>query len=318
MAELEPQFLEVVSTDARELRTTYDNRQPGVMGAGDLKVTAGTGRTVDVAAGVGFVQGTNIAQQQLYRVYNDVAKNSGAFTLGGIPANSSGLDRIDQVIARVMDQSHDSSGLRLWRLEYIAGVGTAAATLDNRNGAISNVALGNNWLRLADVLVPTGASTILAANIRDRRSWARGAYERVVRNANAAAGNDYTTSSATLVDLDATNLARRFELTGVPVRARLSGRWQHSVGGQAIGVAFNDNGAGLDGATGRLFNSYSAVAAGDAGHLNLSWDWIPAPGSHLIKPQWLTSGATATIMAQATQPLIFTVEEIVRQNASNT
>lgn len=121
--ELEPQFLEVVSTSAQEVRTTYMGLQAGVW---DAKRPQGRGRDWPHS-------------------------RCRSFDLGGIPSNASGHPRIDQVIGRVLDQSHDGSGLRKWRLEYVAGVGTSGATIDNRNGAITDVALGNNWLRLADV-----------------------------------------------------------------------------------------------------------------------------------------------------------------------
>lgn len=280
---------------------------------GGWKVTAGGALNVSIAASTGIgalVQGDNIAAQGLYYV----APHSAAITEANTAAHAT-LPRIDQVILEVLDATHDGGASNTVRTRIVDGTATAAATLDNRNGA---AALPNNAIRLADVLIPAAAVTVLAANIRDRRPRARGAYERVLRNANASAGSDYTTSSGSLVDIDATNLARRYEFTGYPVRARLSGRWTHSAAANAIGIAFNDNAAGLDGATGRQFNGYSTSAGGDAGPLTVEWDWVPAAGSHLVKPQWLTSGATASILAAATQPLILVVEEILRPSGSNT
>ena len=210
MAELEPQFLEVVSTDARELRTAFMGKQAGVWDAGDLAVGPGTGLAIEVAAGVGFVQGTSVTDQGLYRIRNDATKSSAAFSGGGIPANNSGQPRIDQVIARVRDHTHDSSGLRDWTLFVAVGVGTSGATLDNRSGAISNAALGNNWLRLADVLVPAGATSILSANIRDRRLRARGAHAFTQRTGSTA---------AVALTYGGAGIGARIECSGVPLIA---------------------------------------------------------------------------------------------------
>nr|MDQ3643200.1 hypothetical protein [Actinomycetota bacterium] len=63
MAELEPTFLDSPAEgsppfiSSQELRTGYAGLQEGVWASGDLKVTPGTGLSVDVAAGVAFIQG---------------------------------------------------------------------------------------------------------------------------------------------------------------------------------------------------------------------------------------------------------------------
>jgi hypothetical protein len=211
---LEPQFLEAPAViSGQELRTAFSALQPGVMDTNDLKVTAGAGtREISVAAGTGFVRGSNIADQGLYRIRNDGVISSLAFELGGITANGTAFPRIDQIIARVYDQSHDGSGLRKWRPEIITGVATTGATLDNRSGSILDAAIGNNWVRLADALVPAGATTILTANIRDRRPRAKG---QVLYGSLGA------------VALGTTDLTLTGEFTGAPVRYDWSVVAQH-------------------------------------------------------------------------------------------
>lgn len=180
MTELEPQFLEGPSISAQELRSSFTGLQPGVLGtahtsSNHLKVSAGTvGRSIDVAEGIGMILGVSITDQGLYRVRNDGVKNSSAFETGGIPANATANPRVDQVIARLFDQVDRKN----WRLEIVAGTPSAGATLDNRTGAVSdeNITAGGGagWIRLADYLVPAGATSIGPANIRDRRAMAQG------------------------------------------------------------------------------------------------------------------------------------------------
>lgn len=311
MTEIEPQFLEVVSTSAQELRSTFSIFQPGVFAAGDLKVTAGSGLTVDVASGIGFVRGSNITDQGNYRVRNDATKNSSAFDVAGIPSNSSGFPRIDQVIARLLDQTHDSSGLRKWRLEYVAGTGTSGATLDNRTGAVSDVGLGNNWLRLADALIPSGAVSVLAANIRDRRSFARGAKRKINRTAG-----DYALSSATLAAIDSTNLSPRIECMGLPMAVGMYVQTEHSAAvlsrfvPRVDGVVPAELGTGGEWAWDPGANRLSGTS--------IIWEFTPTVGSHLISLAYRTGAATLTMRANATNALQMTLREFVSQDAENT
>lgn len=315
MTALEPQFLEVVSTSALELRSAFSAQQPGVMAAGDLAVLAGPGgsRSVLVQAGIGFVRGTSVTDQGLYRIRNDAAISSDTFDLTtSIPANASGFPRVDQVIARLLDTTHDSSGLRKWRPEYIVGTATSGTTLDLRTGAVSDASLGTSWLRLCDALVPSGATSIIQANIRDRRTWARGAsyvYERGV-------AASYTTSSSTPASIDATNLRRRIELTGVPLEIRIDfGLLEASAGTIVSIVPILNAGASLS--RERLIT----ISAGSVYHSpSLHWRIAaPTPGSYLIDMQWSSSsGALVTQRANSLNSLGFSFREDLRQNADNT
>lgn len=288
--------------------------QEGVLESGAWKVTAGGALNVSIASSIGtgaLVKGDNITSQGLYYV----APHSTAIVEAHTAAHAT-LPRIDQIVLEVLDATHDGGASNTVRTRIVDGTATAAATLDNRNGA---AALPNNALRLADVLIPAAAVTVLAGNIRDRRQWARGAYSRIVRNANAAAGSDYTTTSATMVDIDATNLMMRLECSGLPVRFSLRGRMSNAGTNQLWGFAISvDSVTGVDGATSYMYGGHNSVAGGEL-PLDFIWDWIPAAGSHVIKPQWAVSGASASsLLARTTVPALFTVEEIIPQNANNT
>ena len=76
------------------------------------------------------------------------------------------LPRLDQVVLRVYENTHDGSGLNTARIETVDGTATAGATLANRNGA---AALPASSIRLADVLIAAASSSIPSGNISDRR-----------------------------------------------------------------------------------------------------------------------------------------------------
>jgi len=76
--------------------------------------------------------------------------------------------RIDSVYLILRDSTIDSTGAQDAKLQVVAGVATAGATLDNRTNAGAQPA---NSILLADVLIPATATTVTTANIRDRRPF---------------------------------------------------------------------------------------------------------------------------------------------------
>lgn len=164
-------YLQAESFSAQDDRRQMqdDPMGPGVLDRNAFNITLVSGRTVRAAPGVAYIKGRNVADQGFYRQFEtanrDVTHNAGD---GSNP-------RIDQVIIRVMDNAHDAAGFNETRIEAVPGTPTGGATLDNRSGALNLDALGEaskNYLLLADVLVPTGATTINASDIRDRRCFA--------------------------------------------------------------------------------------------------------------------------------------------------
>lgn len=275
--------------------------QEGVYAAGDFKVTpGGASLQWSVAAGDAWVQGDDTTRQGLYHQVNDAA------VTGLVAAGHATLPRIDQVILRIFDSS--VTGVSdTPTLSTLAGTATAGATLDNRTGA---AALPNSAIRLADILVPAAASGVIsAANIRDRRPWARGACLWTIRTAG-----DYTTAAISDTDIDATNLQPRIECSGVPLRVTLAGGVSHSVANTQVSLRILQ-----DGAVPHDSALLVCIGAGNIHSFTRTWDFIPTAGSHLFKPQYAGGTAgTTTLQADATRPLTFTIEELVRQNASNT
>lgn len=282
--------------------------QPGVYASTDFMAVqraAGANMSVDVGAGGAWIAGTDTTRQGYYELVNDAAVNV------AVTAAHATLPRIDQVIARIYDSSVTGSS-DTPTIEVIAGTATSGATLDNRTGA---AALPNSCLLLADVLVGAAVSSLSNTVIRDRRPFARGAYYRLVRTANAAAGNDYGTSSASLIELDATNLKPRIECTGNPIRVTLRGRAAISIAA-TIKYALWMDGAGTDGWSTEGSFGFQTGGAAEL-PLYASWDMVPAAGSHRFSPAYTTTAGTLTTYARSTLPLELTIEEFVRANTAN-
>lgn len=298
-----PEFLQTKTYAAMRLRQVLLDLpiQEGVVGATDLKVTqraaGGANLSIDVAAGSGYVRGDTTSRQGLYHTYNDAVVNL------AIGTNTSGNPRIDQVIMRVYDSQDGLAGSDQATLEILPGSPQAGATLDNRSGA---AVLPLSCVRLADIVVASGASSITNANIRDRRPWAHGAFSSLARTAG-----DFT-SAATSATLLHTDLERRLEISTGLVECHLSGTI--IMAAVAYSVIFN---VGVDGTvqqdrsegnTGTLLSHF----------VDLRWTTTVTAGSRVIAPYQKANAAnTTTFSASATAPLQFTVEEILRPNANN-
>jgi hypothetical protein len=167
-----PLFTYERDLDPIDLRKVWEVLQEGAVGDG-LLVSQGAGLTIDVAAGVGFIEGDTVADQGLYRVFNDATLNSSAFPQGGIAAADATKPRLDQIVVEIKDNEYDASGDYAAIPRVLTGVATTGATLDNRNGA---AALPDSTILLADVLVPAASPSIDAEDVRDRRADAFGAF----------------------------------------------------------------------------------------------------------------------------------------------
>lgn len=131
------------------------------------RAAGGPGMFVDIGMDVeAFVRGDAVALQGLYTV----APHSALIT-EAVPAADPTNPRIDQVVLELKDTTHDASGSNLAQTRVAAGTPTGGATLDNRSGA---AALPSSAILLADFLVPALATTVVDANIRDRRPFTVG------------------------------------------------------------------------------------------------------------------------------------------------
>jgi hypothetical protein len=302
--------------DLRRIAEASGALQEGVFDAAGWQVTqrgAGANMTVDVAASTGLavVQGDSVTAQSRY-----VIPPHSAVANLDIGSNATGNPRIDQVVLQVRDDTHDGSGSNDVRVLVLAGTATSGATLDNRTGAAS---LPVSAIRLADVLVASGTSSITTSAIRDRRPWARGASWYVKR-----ATTDYSTVSSTYALIDSTNLSVRIECSGLPVELCLNGRGTVATNTD-IYISYTQDSAAIDG-TGTGSSNTAAFSAGNGGAgalahifgISLRQIVTPTAGSHVFAPAFRADSANgATIKAISTDPLYMSVREIALPNASN-
>lgn len=275
--------------------------QEGAVGANDYKVVqrgAGANMSVDVGSGDAWVKMDTGVRNGLYLQGNDATVN---VPIGAAHAT---LPRLDQIVLQVND-SNVVGATNIPELKVLAGTATSGADLDNRNGA---AALGNDRIRLADVLVPAAAASIVTANIRGRRPWARGAFWS---SGTLAGGGDYTSTSTTLVDIDAVNLKPRLELSGSVLRITFTSSFKH---GTAGGNSFI--GPTLSPGPGGGYVNRAASGASEQDGLSLEFDFSPAAGSYLVPMQWLTTAGTMTI-PKNTSAVCMIVEESVQPSVQN-
>ena len=215
-------------------RAWTNGLQEGAIDFGSYVVTQDSGGPsldLEVAGSSGtgcYVQGDDVAAQGLYYV----APDAGTITLTLDPADVSN-PRLDQVILEVEDDTHDSSALNKARVRILKGTPTSGATLDNRSG---NAALPNGAMRLADVLVAAGDSTITNVDIRDRRKLARGVAVGFV------APIDTTHASATPVAINGM-ATTRVELSGAPLDITFSGSFVTATANGQVTVGIYADGA---------------------------------------------------------------------------
>lgn len=282
--------------------------QEGVIGAtgGSYKVTLSSGMILTIAASTvdgALVQGDTISAQGLYFV----PPHSAAITETVTAAHAT-LPRIDMVVLEILDANHDGGGSNLARTRIIAGTATGGATLDNRTGA---AALPSSAIRLADVLVPAAAASILAANIRDRRPWAMGA-QRVINRVSA----DYTVTGTSLALVDATNVQPRLECSGVPLIIKAHMQVEHSAAVLSRFAVFSD--AAVMTGLGTAPEWPWDPGANRLSGINPNWDYTPVAGSHLIGLAVRTTSGTLTIRANSTNGMQFSIREDIRQNVDQT
>lgn len=299
------------AVDLRRLVECASAPQDGVFAAGDWKVSeraTGPNMQVDVAANLGCarVRGNSIANQGSYVV----APHATIATLD-VPAAHATLPRADLVCLEVRDNAHDGSGQNDARVRYLAGTATTGATRDNPVGA---PALPANAVRLGIVEVPAVDTTISNGQIRDRRPWARGARQTITRTSA-----DYTISSTTTAAVDAVNLNTRIECSGAPIKLSLRGAIAADAVASAVAILQHRmDGAVINGGSEHPVKPIQASATIPVG-FDYEVEIVPTPGSHVFAPYWRTGfgGEVVRLKAGGAWAALYSVEEIVRQNASN-
>lgn len=302
------------ATDER--RSNSGGLQEGVLGSGasaqDFMAQqriAGANMSVDITmptGGFAYVQGDTITGQGLYCVPVHSA-NINEIIGTADPTNP----RIDQIILEVQDNVLDASGGNLARTRVVAGTATGGANLTNRTGA---AALPGSALLLADVLVGAAAASITNSVIRDRRKWARGAYSRTFRTGGA----NLTTTSASMAEVDATNLKPRLECSGAPLRVLLMCSIQHSIANGLMLLGLAQDGTLFDSSTTAEWQLQGTNSAGGTIFTVTEWHTVPSAGSHQISPQFaIVTAGTMTIFQSTGSPATFVVQEMVQQNTAN-
>ncbi len=119
-----------------------------------------------------WVRGSTRDAQGLYRVDNvDTTAPTANTYLAQLNVTFSAADatnpRVDQVILVIGDTQH-AGAINAANIQVLPGTATAGATLDNRTGVAT---LPASCILLADVLVPAASTTVVTANIVDRRSY---------------------------------------------------------------------------------------------------------------------------------------------------
>lgn len=263
---------------------------------------SGANMSVDInmpGGGCAFVQGDTITGQGLYRV--DVHSANINET---IAAASASFPRIDQVILEIQDDTLDASGGNLARTRVLTGTATSGATLANRSGAAT---LPGSALLLADVLVAANATTVPNSAIRDRRKWARGAYNYAER------ATAESTASTTLLAFSSGAATYRIECSGVPVRVKLNCTASNNTAGN--GGIFD---LAMDGVAQGQRISFTSSTANAGVPILPMWEIVPAAGSHTFGPMLAAAASgTLAVAAGSLVPIEITVEEIMRQNTVN-
>jgi hypothetical protein len=276
--------------------------QPGVFNPTDYQVTAlsSPNATVNAAGGDAWVQGQSIPFQGLYHQLNIGAVNVGPFT-----SNTTGNPRVDQVLLVTGDSSAFGS-TNIPSFVIATGTGTIGAQINTngasgyRAGAVSDATLTSlygSWLRLSDILIPTGGvPAITQSMIVDRRPWARG-------------GNIYTgplTGSQTGTSaLAISSSAQRLELgSNALCTFSLSVPDVNYSGGLVVLTIIQDGTPAISFDVGPSSNSAWGI----------SIPFQSTPGSHLFSLSISNSisGQTANVSG-----LYYTVVELLRASANN-
>lgn len=287
MTLLTPDFLDTKTYPFSALRQVMADQgggiQEGVCGQPDFFVTqraAGANMQVDVAAGAAWVQGDTNARQGMYHVINDAT-----ITTAALAAANATLPRLDRIILHVYDSTvTGASDTPL--IEIVPGTPTAGATLDNLLGVGAVPATATT---LALILVPAAATSITNANIRAKRTFARG-FSFATQGSGSA---NYTTLSTTPVTLAAGGYDGSFE-KGTNSFWEIAFDWHSlNVGGSIAEVSLLIDGVAAR--ANRIQGSAGQINPGRmywrSGGLNAIPAGSDAFGRHTWALQFLTSNA---------------------------
>lgn len=232
---------------------------------------------------------------------NPCIVNGSQVTFGGGTSNETPGTLPSSGDSLVVGLEMDSSG----GLHVISGTGVSG-TMSTASALETNTpATTSGRLRIYDFGVYNNSGTYEFSNNSstatqgtnwvDRRPWARGArWSTMLTSAN------YSSSTGSYQNVDATNLQQRLECSGVPVRVRLFGSLEASGGGAEAVLACNLDGAiAVSGTSNSLDNAQITypLSAGEIEGGSL-YDYIfpsPGAGSHLFTMMWRIASGTALL-----------------------
>jgi len=227
-----------------------------------------------------------------------------------IAANASGVAKIDAVVLYIdTAASADATASNVAKLTSVRGTASASPT----DGEIQTaVGASNPFLRLADVAVANGASSINSGNITDKRAYCDPLIRRAVID-----GTMLTPSAITLGYVEDTSgqsgITTQTDLTQLTVTVTVpTGGRRVTITGQ---VLMSNNTAGqagilfiMEGAT-QLALSRSAITLSGVGYqFRAERKLVASTGSHTYKLQFAADGGTASTSWAADRPNSISVE----------
>lgn len=272
--------------------------QEGVLDSAHGVLSRLAANTIRVAPGKGWIDGDAVAGIGSGRIYVEWAQ-----TDVNVPNAGAGLQRIDQLIVRLTG-GHGSQGA----VERVAGASeNAGHTLDS--GAAYG-ALPPGAMRVG--AVRSGAAGVAgtgAADMRDRRPWARG-----LRNRLMAVSPGITIATSPAVTSISPGGPRRVECSGAIMSVRCTTL--------IVAPASTLNWAALilfvDGVQRSDVPGYSGYSNGVGGtpvvHGTTEFPFVPTPGSHVFEI-FSQGNGSPTISAGVQTVLVF--EELLGANSDN-
>lgn len=134
--------------------------ESGLVGAGDLEITASTGLHIKIAPGEAFIAGSSSSSQGGYYFYNSASKEE------TLPAANASNPRIERICAVVKDAAYAGSE-NTFTTTVVTGTAESGATLTNLKGAGAQPA---SSFSIGFVLVPAKATSISSAEISNNTS----------------------------------------------------------------------------------------------------------------------------------------------------
>ncbi len=146
------------------------------------------------------------------RTFKVVVENSAQATVT-VPANSSGANRVDAIIIRV-DKDAEPNALKnnIATIELVTGTGTSALS----DAAITSAVGSDGWVRLANITVSNGATSIVSGDIADVRT--KIAFNSAVTVSSGASYNPLAASAQATPDMTIAVTAGVVNIAGVTVK----------------------------------------------------------------------------------------------------